>query len=201
MLVEIIDNVFYINNKEINELDSLVIDFVSVLDKHNIKYVIISGYVAIIFGRSRNSEDVDLFIEKMDYDTFKKIWIDLNIKFECIIEDDVKDAFFEYLNQGLPLRFAKKDTFIPNMEIKYPKDKLDIWSIRNRKEIKLNKQHSIFISPLELQIAYKLYLGGEKDIEDAKYIYNQFKNNLDNKLLDYFLVELKVMSIFRKYLL
>lgn len=201
MLVEIIDNVFYINNKEINELDLLVIDFVSVLDKHNIKYVIISGYVAIIFGRSRNSEDVDLFIEKMDYDTFKKIWIDLNIKFECIIEDDVKDAFFEYLNQGLPLRFAKKDTFIPNMEIKNPKDKLDIWSIRNRKEIKLNKQHSIFISPLELQIAYKLYLGGEKDIEDAKYIYNQFKNNLDNKLLDYFLVELKVMSIFRKYLL
>lgn len=201
MLVEIIDNVFYINNKEINELNSLVIDFVSVLDKHNIKYVIISGYVAIIFGRSRNSEDVDLFIEKMDYDTFKKIWIDLNIKFECIIEDDVKDAFFEYLNQGLPLRFAKKDTFIPNMEIKNPKDKLDIWSIRNRKEIKLNKQHSIFISPLELQIAYKLYLGGEKDIEDAKYIYNQFKNNLDNKLLDYFLVELKVMSIFRKYLL
>ncbi len=201
MEIKIIDNIYYINNKLITELDTLVIDFISVLDKYNIKYVIISGYVAILFGRSRNSEDVDLFIEKINYNTFEKIWIELCNDFECIIEDNMKDAFYEYLNQGLPLRFSKKCTFIPNMEIKTPKDELDIWSLRNRKEIRLNNNHKIYISPLELQIAYKLYLSSEKDIEDAKHLYNRFKNKLDNKLLNYFVKELKVTIKFRKYLL
>lgn len=201
METKIIDNIYYINNKLITELDTLVIDFISILDKYDIKYVIISGYVAILFGRSRNSEDVDLFIEKINYNTFEKMWAELCNNFECIIEDNMKDAFFEYLNQGLPLRFSKKGTYIPNMEIKTPKDELDIWSLRNRKETRLNNNHRIYISPLELQIAYKLYLSSEKDIEDAKHIYNRFKNKLDNKLLNYFVKELKVTIRFRKYLL
>ena len=129
------------------------------------------------------------------------MWAELYKDFECIIEDDVKDAFFEYLNQGLPLRFSKKDTYIPNMEIKMPKDQLDIWSLKNRKEVVINNKFILFISPIELQIPYKLFLSSDKDIEDAKHLYNRFKNKLDNKLLDYFLSELKVTEKFRKYLL
>lgn len=200
MKIKIINDAFLVNKKIVN-LDTLVLDFVSKLDELNIRYVIISGYVAIIFGRSRNSEDIDLFIEKINYDTFEKLWQKLYFDFECIIEDDIKEAFYEYLNQGLPLRFSKKNTFIPNMEIKFAKDQLDLWSIKNRKKVIFNNKYTIYISPLELQIPYKLFLSSEKDIEDAKHIYNRFKNKLDYKLFNYFLKELKMEYRFRKYLL
>ena len=50
-------------NRELFGLDTLVLKFVKILDAHEIDYVIISGYIAILFCRSRNTEDVDLFIE------------------------------------------------------------------------------------------------------------------------------------------
>ena len=44
--------------KELNDLDQFVIDFTSVLNKEHIIYVIVSGYVSILFGRNRASEDL-----------------------------------------------------------------------------------------------------------------------------------------------
>ena len=46
--------------KELNKLDKFVIDFTSILNKLDIRYVIVSGYVAILFGRNRSSEDIDI---------------------------------------------------------------------------------------------------------------------------------------------
>lgn len=37
----------------------------------------------------------------------------------------------------------------------------------------------ILISPLEQQISYKLYLGSDKDIQDAKYLFELFKDKLN----------------------
>ena len=53
-------------DKELNELDNITIDFTSVLNKSKIEYTIISGYVAVVFGRNRASEDIDIFIEKIN---------------------------------------------------------------------------------------------------------------------------------------
>jgi hypothetical protein len=47
-------------NRELSLLDSFVLSFTEHLASNNIKYVIVSGYVAILFGRSRISEDVDI---------------------------------------------------------------------------------------------------------------------------------------------
>ena len=48
-------------DKELNELDKYVLEFIKILEKH-VDYVIISGYVSILLGRSRSTEDIDLFI-------------------------------------------------------------------------------------------------------------------------------------------
>lgn len=53
--------------RELSGLDKLVIRFVKILGRLEIDYVVISGYIAILFGRSRNTEDVDLFIEEMPF--------------------------------------------------------------------------------------------------------------------------------------
>jgi len=42
-------------NKELNNLDKFVLDFISLLEE----YVIVSGYVSILLRRSRATEDVD----------------------------------------------------------------------------------------------------------------------------------------------
>ncbi len=59
-------------NKDLSDLDKFVKKFLNVLENY-FDYVLISGYVAIMFGRSRSSEGVDVIIEKTDYDKCKKI--------------------------------------------------------------------------------------------------------------------------------
>ena len=39
------------------------------------------------------------------------------------------------------------------------------------------------VSPIKLQIPYKLYLGSDKDIEDAVYLWMVFRDMLDSDLL------------------
>ena len=62
-------------NKELTLLDKLVLKFLKAID---FKYVIISGYIAILFGRSRNTEDVDLFIEKISAQRFNNFCVKID---------------------------------------------------------------------------------------------------------------------------
>ena len=48
------------------------------------------------------------------------------------------------------------------------------------------------LSPIELQIPYKLYLGSDKDIEDAVYLWMVFREMLDSDLLRSFMERLHV---------
>ena len=88
------------------------------------------------------------------------------------------------------------------MEIKFPKVELDIWSLKNKQKVILNS-HTLFISPIELQIAYKIFLGsekGDKDLEDAKFLYNLFKEHLNASLFEEFLRKLNIEAMFKKYI-
>ena len=142
-------------DKELNTLDNLVIEFTTALNTLHIKYVIISGYVAILFGRNRVSEDIDLFMEDVDLPTFRKLWNLLTPRFDCLNTFDAEEAYQEYLKNNNALRFAKSKAYIPNIEIKFPKIDLDKLSLDNRKKVILN-DHTLYISPLELQIIFKL---------------------------------------------
>ena len=109
------------------------------------------------------------------------------------------EAFKDYLSTKHSIRFSRKNEFIPNMEVKFPKIELEDWVLENRKEVLLNK-NKLYISPIELQISFKLFLNSEKDIEDAKHLYELFKEDLDKNLLDDFNRKLKVVEYFNKYL-
>lgn len=186
-------------DKELNRLDKITINFTGILNRLNIKYVIISGYVAILFGRSRNSEDIDIFIEKLDFKDFKRLWDELNKEFECIITASCESAYKDYLLDNNSIRFSEKGEYLPNVEIKFAKANLDFWSIENRKKVILNG-NEMFVSPIELQIPYKFLLGSEKDIEDAYHLYNVFKEFLDLELLKDFSKKLKIDKEVDKYI-
>ena len=50
-----------------------------------------------------------------------------------------------------------------------------------------------------MQIAYKLTLGTEKDIEDARHLYKVFKDKLDIVSLDGFNERFKTKELFNRF--
>ena len=186
-------------NKVINSLDQFVIDFVRILNKNNIRYVIISGYVAILFGRTRETEDVDMFIEKINFETFRNLWDDLQERFECLNTSNVVEAYNEYLNDNTAIRFSLKGDYVPNIELKFPKMDSDFWSLKEKKEVAVN-EHTLFISPIEMQICFKLVLGTDKDIEDAQHLYTIFKQHLDASLVEQLIRKFNIQDMFKRHL-
>ncbi|MDP2766676.1 MAG: hypothetical protein Q8O41_04380 [Candidatus Methanoperedens sp.] len=178
-------------DRELSLLDSFVLSFTEHLVMNKIKYVIISGYVAILFGRSRISEDVDILIEHISFEKFLKFWSEIDKNYECLNTGNSYEAYNDYLENHHAIRIAKKGSFIPNIELKFVKNDLDRYSLDHRRHIKL-ADRSLYLSPLELQIPYKLFLGSEKDIEDARFLFKLFKDNLNIVLLKMFLTKLKV---------
>jgi len=178
-------------SRELSILDGFVLSFADILAKNNIKYVIVSGYVAILFGRSRMSEDADILIEHITFEKFLKFWSEIEQNYECLNTSNPYEAYNSYLENRHAIRMAKKGSFIPNIEIKFVKTELDRYSLKHRKHVKL-ADGSLYISPIELQIPYKLFLGSEKDIEDARFLFKLFKDKLDIRLLKVFLNKLKV---------
>ena len=181
-------------DRELGKLDRFVIDFCK-LPK---EYVIVSGYVSILFGRSRATEDVDLLFPKMGFHEFEDLWKRVyGAGFECINTSIVSEAF-DMLNEHA-IRFYKEIP-VPNIEFKMIKNNLDEYSFRNRIKVKIGKE-ALYVSPLEMQIAYKLFLSqgkNEKDLEDAKHLYNLFKEKLNkDELLD-FVNKLDVKKEFEK---
>ena len=163
-------------NRELSKLDRFVIDFTSLLDS----YVIVSGYVSILFGRARATEDIDILIPKINNGDFYKVWeIVHKHSFKCINTSKSEEAFQMLAEHAI--RFFKK-TPVPNIELKVIKNDLDKYSFDNKIRVIL-RGGILHISPIEMQIAYKLFLGSEKDIEDAKHLYELFKEKLDNEKL------------------
>jgi hypothetical protein len=199
MKIKLLKDKIVIKNKIFSNLDKFVIDFTSILTKEKIEYVIVSGYLSILFGRNRTSEDVDIIVKKIDYRSFEKLWKKIIKDYDCVITSNFNNAYENYLLKDTSIRFAKKETFIPNMEFKFPKFDIDKWTLKERKTVLINN-YELYISPLEIQIPYKLFLGSEKDIEDAKFLYNLFKNNMDIDLFKEFNNKFKTNELFNRYI-
>lgn len=169
-------NEIEITNKVTNKLDREVAEFVKLLHKYD--YVIISGYIAILFGRSRGTEDVDIFVDFKNKKEFLEFCNELKKKNYYIINalDDIEA--YELLNENVPIRIAKEGEIMPNFEIKLPSKETDKISLSDKKVVKFGKYH-INTSPIELQIAYKLFLGSEKDYLDAAHLYSVLGEYLD----------------------
>ena len=170
-----------VSEKYLTLLDRFVLDFIRILEPVT-PYVIVSGYVAILFGRSRGTEDVDILIPILGKEAFTEMHDALREDgFEFLNAEDA-DGLHDMLTKKIGIRIARKEQFIPNIELKFLKDEVDRMVLRDRVEVDLSDAN-VFISPIEIQIAYKIYLGSQKDIEDALYLWEIFKEELDHASL------------------
>ncbi len=165
-------------NRTPSELDRFAVEFLKILEKYA-EYTVISGYVSILLGRTRSTEDIDVFIKPISKEVFAKLYLELKEKgFWCLNAEKV-DTIFDYLKNSLAVRFAKINTYAPNFEIKFPKDSLDNEVFDDFIIVEL-PVGEIKISSLERHIAFKnYYLGSKKDEEDALHIEELFRDKID----------------------
>lgn len=178
-------------HKELSMLDESVLDFVDILARHNIKHVIVSGYVAILFGLDRMCDDVDILIQNTTFERFLKLWLELEKTYECLDTQDPIDAYNGYLRYHHAIRIAKKGSIAPNFHIKFVKNEIERLSLKYRRSVNLDNR-ILFISPIEIQIPYKLFQGSEKDVDDARFLFKLFRDELNMAMLDRFLTELEI---------
>ena len=172
-------------DKVLNELDKFVLNFIKILEKHT-PYVIVSGYVAILLGRSRATEDVDIFIKELDKQKVDSLYNDLKRNgYWCLNSEDI-DELFNYLKDGLAVRFALENQTIPNFEVKFAKKLRDKEAFNDALTI-ITNLGKIKISSVERQIAFKRYfLKSDKDLEDARHIEKVFKDYIaDRRINEY----------------
>jgi hypothetical protein len=169
------------SEKHLTLLDQFVLGFIRVLEPHT-PYVIVSGYVAILFGRSRGTEDIDILIPRVEKEAFRNLHAALLAGGYEFLNAEGTDGLYDMLMNRMGIRIARIDQFIPNIELKFLKDDVDQRVFHDRVEVNLSDA-TVYISPIEIQIAYKLYLGSEKDIEDALYLFEIFKKDLDQQNL------------------
>mgnify|MGYP001239850718 CR=1 FL=1 len=169
-----------------NILDKFVEDFCEIIDKYA-KYIVCSGFVAIVHGRTRGTEDIDLIVEKIDYEKFVKLHESLIVGgFICMQSDDVEVIYKDYLENGDSVRYVRKSVgmFPPEMEIKFPKDILDEEQIDERVKLPLTKL-DVYFSSIESNIAFKEeYLKSDKDMEDAQHLRIIYEGKLDDGKID-----------------
>lgn len=159
-----------------NELDKLAIEFTAVLDDLGIQHVYVAGYVAILTGRSRATEDIDVLLERLDESRTRRL-ID-RLKAEGMWGPAMPlDDAHEMLAGGDNIWVAPDDQVIPHVEAKFVRDQADRASLENAITAHI-AEAEIPVGPLELQIAYKLYLGSRKDFEDAVHLYTLFEESL-----------------------
>jgi radical SAM superfamily enzyme YgiQ (UPF0313 family) len=168
--------------REPNQLDELTIRFSEILDQFDIEHVYVAGYISILAGRARSTENIDVLIERIGEETADELA-------ERLDEEGFwgpampLSSMYEMLDNGDNIWVAPEDQITPHLEVKFARDEFDRASLGNAITARIGDP-AISIGPLELQIAYKLHLSAQKDIEDAVHLYTLFEEGLSVSRLE-----------------
>ncbi|MBI2449724.1 hypothetical protein HYV49_05505 [Candidatus Pacearchaeota archaeon] len=169
-----------------NILDKFAEDFCSIVDKY-VKYIVVSGFVAISHGRKRTTEDIDMIIERISFEKFRDLHEELDkAGFECMQSSDPKVIYNDYLKDNISVRYSRKggDFLPPEMEIKFVKDELDELQMKTRKKLPFTGL-DIWFSSIEFNVAFKEeLLKSDKDLEDARHFRIIYKDKIDNNFIE-----------------
>ncbi len=190
IIIEFEDNEIILD-KTLSINDEHVLDFSGILAKNNIRYVLFSRYIPILFGNNETSEEIDFLIQKISFEKFLKLWLEIENTYECKNTQDPIDAYNAYLKNHHVVRIVKKENQIPEFRIKIIKYEMDRFTLKYRKKVILGDR-ILFISPFEMQIPFNLFRGTQEDIEDAKFLYGLSKGRLNMRMIERLLNELKI---------
>lgn len=112
---------------------------IMVVEESGVKYVVVAGYTAILFGRGRRSDDIDFIIEEIDEDVFvgicRRAWKAgfTLMQGDIGVEESVRRVYRSYLAEGYSVRFMYRDTVLPNVEINLARTEAHRYALDNSK--------------------------------------------------------------------
>ena len=179
-----IENDMIVINRDLNELDKFLRDFLDVLKKHS-DYLVVSGFVSISTGRTRGTEDIDLLVPIMDERGFEKLFKGIIDSGFWRYQGDSSKGVYDYIKHKDNIRFARKGQMFPNIEF-VPIDetrKVKFFEFNHPQKMKI-RDFEFKIPPIEFEILYKeIVLAGEKDIADARHLRTFFKEIIKEERL------------------
>lgn len=182
--------------REPNDLDDLASRFTAILDDEGIEHAYVSGYVAVLTGRSRATEDIDVLLEPLDADRVDALaarLADAGLWGPAM----PLDSMAEMLAGGDPVWVARDGEMVPHVEVKFVRDEFDRASLENAITAHVGDA-TLPVGPLELQVAYKLYLGTRTDFEDAVHIHALFEETLRDRELERWVEKLGVGDAYER---
>ena len=167
-----------------NILDDFCIDFCEIIERH-CKYIVVSGFVAISSGRARATEDIDMIIETLNLDKFKKLHDDLiKADFVCM-QSDSPEEIFSYLTDVTCVRYTRRDQPLPEMELKFAKDELDGLQLQTKTKLPLTGL-DIWFSTINMNVAFKEeLLKADKDLKDAEHLRKVYPEMINAQEIDH----------------
>jgi hypothetical protein len=183
-------------DREPNQLDELAFAFSAQCDRLGIDHVFVAGYVAILAGRARATQDIDVLLEPSDTETIEDLAVRL--------------AEGSYWGPAMPLSematvledggtiwVARDGEMAPYLDVQFVSDRFDRASLDGAIRGRIGGRE-LPIGPLELQIASKLHLGTQTDNEDAAHIYTLFVESLSTERLEHWVDALEVDDAYER---
>jgi len=145
-----------------------ILDFLILLDKYRVKYLIIGGQASIFYGHARLTGDVDIFYEN-SIDNIKGLY----------------KVLHEFWGGNIPVIQNQDELKQPGMVFQFgvPPNRIDLinnignvdfreaWDTKETVLIKLiNSEIQIYYISLDLLIKNKKYVQRAKDLDDLKFL-------------------------------
>ncbi|MFB6137044.1 MAG: hypothetical protein ABEJ42_01710 [Halobacteriaceae archaeon] len=176
--------------REPNRLDELAIPFSELLADRDVDHVFVSGYLAILAGRPRGTNDVDVIVERLDRDAVDALVEEFDAAGYWGPAMPLEEMYGN-LDAGTNIWVAPDGEMTPHLEVKFPTDPYDRASLSNAITAEIGDA-TIPVGPIDLQIAYKLSMGAQKDFEDAAHLYTMFHETLSTERLEHWVERLGV---------
>ena len=153
-----------------------ILDFLILLDKYSVKYVIVGGQASIYYGHARLTGDIDIFYGRSKSNA-KKLY----------------KVLYEYWGGNIPLVSNQKELEKPGMVFQFgvPPNRIDLindigdisfqqtWNTKETAAIDQNNNNiEIYFISLDLLIKNKEQVKRAKDLDDLKFLLKvQMKKN------------------------
>lgn len=144
------------------------VDFLYILSKHNVKYLIVGGEAVIFYGHARLTGDVDIFYELTEKNV-TRLYSALNEFWDGDIPGITKET--ELIQTGAIFQFGVPPNRIDLLNSIEKVSFTTAWENRKGVEINLaNKQFKVYYIGLSELIKNKEAIGRNKDKNDLIYL-------------------------------
>ena len=139
-------------SKALSTLDRDVIEFTEILAESQIEHVIVSGYVAILTGRSRSTEDVYIILEDLSEADLDQLGDRLNAEGYWGMAMPL-DTLADMVRAGERFRVATRDEMFPSFELWLAANDIEHEALSTAITASIDGSEFV-ISSIELQIDY-----------------------------------------------